>query len=245
MFEFQYKLIDDGTFCVSSYTGDEAVVELPAAVDGVPVTVISDEVFKGHPEITEIHLPDGITDLGEFVFDGCSGLRHLELPKQLSRLWGYTFVRCGLEELTLPDGVRSIPPFCFKDCKSLRKLVCGKGMQKMEQVPLDAPKLVVVDGVYSMEGDIAPLPELVSLCEKYDAALMVDDAHGFGVIGECGRGTANHFGLTDKTDLIMGTFSKSFGSLGGFIAGDRSVINFLKQFQAVLRSCRNHPWHRL
>ena len=131
MFEFQYKLIDDGTFCVSSYTGDEAVVELPAAVDGIPVTVISDEVFKGHPEITEIHLPDGITDLGEFVFDGCSGLRHLELPKQLSRLWGYTFVRCGLEELTLPDGVRSIPPFCFKDCKSLRKLVCGKGMQKI------------------------------------------------------------------------------------------------------------------
>ncbi len=99
---------------------------------------------------------------------------------------------------------------------------------KLRKVSADAPKLIVVDGVYSMEGDLAPLPQITDLCEKYNAAVMVDDAHGLGVFGRDGRGTADHFGLTDKTDLIMGTFSKSFGSLGGFIAGDHDVLNFLK-----------------
>ena len=129
MQELQYKLIDDGTLCVSSYTGDEALVEVPETVDGLPVTVISDGVFRGHPEITELRLPQTVTDLGEFVFDGCENLRALKLPAGLERLWGYTFVRSGLEELELPDGVRSIPPFCFKDCKSLKRVVCGAGMK--------------------------------------------------------------------------------------------------------------------
>ena len=129
MFEFEYKQIDDGTLAVVAYTGDETAPEVPAEQDGIPVTVVSDSVFKGHAEITELRLPDCVTDLGEFVFDGCVNLKRLTLPKHLSRLWGYTFVRSGLEELTLPDGVRSIPPFCFKDCKNLRKLVCGKGMR--------------------------------------------------------------------------------------------------------------------
>ena len=129
MQELQYKLIDDGTLCVSSYTGDEALVEVPETVDGIPVTVISDAVFQGHPEITEVRLPDTVTDLGEFVFDGCENLRSLKLPARLERLWGYTFVRSGLEELELPDGVRSIPPFCFKDCKNLKRVVCGAGMK--------------------------------------------------------------------------------------------------------------------
>ena len=100
--------------------------------------------------------------------------------------------------------------------------------RRLWATPRNAPKLIVVDGVYSMEGDIAPLPQIVNLCEKYNASVMVDDAHALGVIGENGSGTASHFGLTDKTDLIMGTFSKSFGSLGGFIAGNKTVINFLK-----------------
>ncbi len=129
MQEFQYKEIDDGTLCVSGYQGDEAAAEIPAAVDGVPVTVVGDSVFKGHPELTAVRLPDTITDLGEFVFDGCENLRRLQLPAGLARLWGYTFVRCGLEELELPDGVRSIPPFCFKDCKRLQRVVCGAGMR--------------------------------------------------------------------------------------------------------------------
>jgi 8-amino-7-oxononanoate synthase len=89
-------------------------------------------------------------------------------------------------------------------------------------------KLIVVDGIFSMEGDIIKLPEVVRLAEKYDASIMVDDAHSLGVIGKNGSGTASHFGLTDKVDLIMGTFSKSFASLGGFIAADKEVINFIK-----------------
>ena len=99
---------------------------------------------------------------------------------------------------------------------------------KLRNCAADAPKLIVVDGVYSMLGDLCPLPRICELAEQYDAAVMVDDAHGLGVFGRNGAGTADHFGLTDKVDLIMGTFSKSFGSLGGFIAGDFEVINYLK-----------------
>ena len=86
----------------------------------------------------------------------------------------------------------------------------------------------MVDGIFSMEGDIINLPEFVKLAEKYDASVMVDDAHSLGVLGKNGSGTASHFGLTDNVDLIMGTFSKSFASLGGFIAADKEVINFIK-----------------
>lgn len=89
-------------------------------------------------------------------------------------------------------------------------------------------KLIVVDGIFSMEGDIIKLPELVQLAEKYNASVMVDDAHSLGVLGKNGSGTASHFGLTKKVDLIMGTFSKSFASLGGFIASDKEIINFIK-----------------
>jgi 8-amino-7-oxononanoate synthase len=91
-----------------------------------------------------------------------------------------------------------------------------------------AGKLVVVDGIFSMGGDIAPLPEMVALCKKYGARLMVDDAHSLGVLGDHGRGTANHFDVTDQVDLIMGTFSKSFASLGGFIAGEEVVMHYVQ-----------------
>jgi 8-amino-7-oxononanoate synthase len=92
----------------------------------------------------------------------------------------------------------------------------------------DQGKMVIVDGVYSMGGDIAPLPEIIPLCKKHNARLMVDDAHSVGVLGSCGRGTADHFGVTEDVDLIMGTFSKSFASLGGFIAGDEQVIHYIQ-----------------
>ncbi len=98
----------------------------------------------------------------------------------------------------------------------------------------DAGKLIVVDGVFSMEGDIAKLPEVARLAKKHKARLMVDDAHAVGVLGPNGRGTAEHFGLEKDVDLIMGTFSKSFASLGGFIAGDRPVIDFIKHFSREL-----------
>ncbi len=136
---------------------------------------------------------------------------------------GFTFLD-SLDHACIIDGSRlgfaEVRKFAHNDMEALEA--------KLKLVPLDAPKLIVVDGVYSMEGDIANLPKIVELCEKYNASVMVDDAHGLGVIGENGSGTASHYGLTDKTDLIMGTFSKSFGSLGGFIAGDFEVINYLK-----------------
>ena len=92
----------------------------------------------------------------------------------------------------------------------------------------DKVKLIVTDGVFSMEGDVANLPEIVRLAKKYNASVMVDEAHGLGVFGEGGRGTCNHFGVTDDVDLIMGTFSKSLASLGGFIATDKVIPNFLR-----------------
>lgn len=92
----------------------------------------------------------------------------------------------------------------------------------------DKVKLIVTDGVFSMEGDVANLPKIVELAKQYNASVMVDEAHGIGVFGEGGRGTANHFGVTDDVDLIMGTFSKSFASLGGFIATDKEITNFLR-----------------
>lgn len=103
----------------------------------------------------------------------------------------------------------------------------------LKKLPADAGKLVIVDGVYSMGGDIAPLPEIVAICQRYGARIMVDDAHGLGVTGG-GRGTAMHFGLTDEVDLIMGTFSKSFASIGGFIAGRADVIHYIQHHARAL-----------
>ena len=117
-------------------------------------------------------------------------------------------------------GWSTVYKFKHNDMEALEK--------KLKVCEPDAYKLIVIDGVYSMLGDLAKLPEICDLCDKYGASVMIDDAHGLGVFGENGSGTASHFGLTDKVDLIMGTFSKSFGSLGGFIAGDHDVLNFIK-----------------
>jgi len=112
-------------------------------------------------------------------------------------------------------------------------------LQKCEP---DAVKLIVVDGVFSMEGDLAKLPEIVKLKHKYNASIMVDEAHGLGVFGKEGRGVCDHFGLSDEVDLIMGTFSKSLASIGGFIAGDKDTINFLRHTcRTYIFSASNTP----
>lgn len=110
--------------------------------------------------------------------------------------------------------------FKHNDMESLEK--------RLQQCDPDKIKLIVVDGVFSMEGDICNLPEIVRLAKKYDAAVMVDEAHSIGVMGDHGRGVCNYYGLTDEVDLIMGTFSKSFASIGGFIAGDATLINYIR-----------------
>lgn len=130
----------------------------------------------------------------------------------------------SLDHASIIDGSRlgfgKVLKFKHNDVESLE--------QKLQQCEPDSFKLIVIDGIYSMEGDIAPLHEICDLCDKYDASIMVDDAHSLGVLGRNGRGTADHFGETERVDLIMGTFSKSFGSLGGFIAGDKEVLNVIR-----------------
>jgi 8-amino-7-oxononanoate synthase len=128
-----------------------------------------------------------------------------------------------LDHASIIEGSRltysKILKYRHNDMQSLEKI-----LQRCEP---DRMKLIVVDGIFSMDGDIADLPGIVELSEKYNGTVMVDDAHSLGVIGENGRGTASHFGLTDRTDLIMGTFSKSLASIGGFIASDSATINYL------------------
>ncbi len=142
---------------------------------------------------------------------------------------GFIFLD-ALDHACIIDGSR----LSFSEVRKFRHNDMSDLEKKLWLTPRNANKLIVVDGVYSMEGDLAPVPQLVELCEKYNASLMIDDAHGLGVVGQNGSGTASHFGLTSKVDLIMGTFSKSFGSLGGFIAGDHEVINYLKHNSRTL-----------
>jgi 8-amino-7-oxononanoate synthase len=128
------------------------------------------------------------------------------------------------DHASLIDGSRlsfsRVIKFAHNDMGDLRR--------KLSILPEDAVKLIAVDGIFSMEGDIVKLPEIVQLAEEFGANIMVDDAHSLGVIGEKGAGTASHFGLTEDVDLIMGTFSKSLASLGGFIASDFATIDYLK-----------------
>jgi 8-amino-7-oxononanoate synthase len=104
----------------------------------------------------------------------------------------------------------------------------------ISKLPKDAPKLIVSDGVFSTSGEIVDLPSMVKVAKAYNARILVDDAHAVGVIGKGGRGTASHYGLENQTDMTMGTFSKTFASLGGFVVGDRAVINYLKHHAPAL-----------
>jgi len=126
------------------------------------------------------------------------------------------------DHASIIDGCRlsygEMKRFRHSDMADLERVLAASG---------DVGKLVVVDGIFSMGGDIAPLPQIIPLCQKYGARLMVDDAHSIGVLGG-GRGTGIHFGMNDGVDLIMGTFSKSFASLGGFLAGDEEVIHYIQ-----------------
>ena len=128
------------------------------------------------------------------------------------------------DHASIIEGRRLSFSTCLKykhnDMESLEK--------QLQRCDPDKVKLIVTDGVFSMEGDVANLPEIVRLAKKYNAAVMVDEAHGIGVFGKGGRGTCDHFGVTKDVDLIMGTFSKSFASLGGFIATDKEITNYLR-----------------
>ena len=189
---------------------------------------------------------------------GCAGSRflngtldiHVQLEKELAEFVGKDEALCFATGFTVNSGVISQlvdrNDYVICDDRDHASIVDGRrlsfatqlkykhndmeDLEKMiQKCEPDRVKLVVVDGVFSMEGDLCKLPEIVELKKKYqNVAIMVDEAHGIGVFGKQGRGVCNHFGLTDDVDLIMGTFSKSLASIGGFIAADSSVINWLR-----------------
>ncbi len=188
---------------------------------------------------------------------GCAGSRflngtldiHIELEEKLARLVNKEAALCYSTGFQVNQGVISCVvgrnDYVLLDELDHASIIDGSRLtfarvmkfghndmadleRKLSVCERDKIKLIVVDGIFSMEGDITNLPEIVRLSEKYNATVMVDDAHSLGVLGHNGAGTASHFGLTEKVDLIMGTFSKSLASLGGFIAADKDVINFIK-----------------
>ena len=131
MQEFTYQWLDDDTYAIMSYVGDETEVTIPSTYCGKPVTVIYDDMFKGHKELTEVHIPDTVTNIGGFVFDGCENLKAVVLPKNLKEMWQYAFVRSGIEVVEIPGSVETIVPFTFQDCKNLRLVVCHEGTKKI------------------------------------------------------------------------------------------------------------------
>ena len=202
---------------------------------------------------------------------GCAGSRflngtldlHVKLEKELAEFVNKDEALCFSTGFSVNQGVLAV--ICGKDdyiiCDDRdhasivdgRRLSFAKqlhykhnDMEDLERVlknlPYEAIKLIVVDGVFSMEGDLAKLPEIVELKHKYNCSIMVDEAHGIGVFGRQGRGVCDHFGLTDEVDLIMGTFSKSLASIGGFIASDWDTINFLRHnARSYIFSASNTP----
>ncbi len=123
MQEFWYKHADNDTYMIQAYRGDDSEVTVPSSWYGCDVSVLMDDIFKGHTEITKVNLPETITDIGGFVFDGCSSLKSIVLPEKLHTLWQYAFVRSSFEELVIPKGVNDVVPFCFQDCANLRRIV--------------------------------------------------------------------------------------------------------------------------
>jgi 8-amino-7-oxononanoate synthase len=230
-------------------------------INGKKVLMFGSNSYLGltnHPKIKEA-AKKAIDKYGT----GCAGSRflngtldiHIELENKLAKLvnkeealcystgfqvnLGVVSVLTGrsdyilldeLDHASIIEGSRlsfsKVLKFAHNDMKVLES--------KLKHCTHDSVKLIVADGIFSMEGDIIKLPELVKLAEKYDATIMIDDAHSLGVLGHKGSGTASHFGLTDKVDLIMGTFSKSFASLGGFIASDKETINYIKHNSRTL-----------
>ena len=194
---------------------------------------------------------------------GCAGSRflngtldlHVQLEKELAAFLGKEDCLVFTTGFTVNEGV--IPTlvdrrdYIICDDRDHASIVDGRRLsfatqlkykhndmealeKELKKCNPDSVKLIIVDGVFSMEGDLAPLPEIVRLKEKYNASIMVDEAHGMGVFGRQGRGVCDHFGVTDQVDVIMGTFSKSFASLGGFVAADSDTINWIRH------TCRSY-----
>ena len=247
----------------------ESDQDTEVVISGKKVLMFGSNAYLGltnHPKVKEAAI-DAIKKYGT----GCAGSRflngtldlHIQLEKRLAEFVGkeeaiiYStgfqvnlgVVSCltGREDYILWDELDHASiieghrlsystklKYKHNDMESLEKQ-----LQKCEP---DKIKLIVTDGVFSMEGDVAKLPEIIALAKKYNASVMVDEAHGIGVLGKQGRGTCDHFGVTEDVDLIMGTFSKSFASIGGFIASDKETINYLRHnSRSYIFSASNTP----
>ena len=224
-------------------------------IDGEEVVMLGSNNYLGltnHPEVKQAAC-DAIQRYGT----GCAGSRllngtldiHVELEERLAAFMRrdavLTFstgfqVNLGvlscllerhdlafldsLDHASIIDGVR----LSFGKAAKFKHGDMADLEARLENAPAERAKMIVVDGVFSMEGDIADLPSIVALKKQFGTRLMVDDAHALGVLGEHGRGTGEHFGLEHEIDLVMGTFSKSLASIGGFVAGDETVIEYIK-----------------
>ena len=232
-------------------SGQDIVVNM----EGHRVIMIGSNNYLGLTSNEEVK--EAVIKAVEKYGSGCSGSRflngtldmHLELEKELAEFLHKEAVVC------FPSGFQSNLGIISAVCGRNDYIICDKENhasiydacrlsyakmlryehgdmadleEKLKSVPSDKGILIVTDGVFSMGGDIAKLPEMVALKKKYGARLMVDDANGFGVIGACGRGTGEYYGLEDEVDIIMGTFSKSLASLGGYMAAKKSVVEYVR-----------------
>ena len=143
MQEFFFKLVEEtDSYCAMSYHGDEPHVIIPSTHWGRPVTMLFDDLFKNHHEITSVVIPDSVREIGGFAFDNCDNLLNITLPANLENLWQYAFVRSSVEEVILPPGIRYIYPFTFKDCKRLRRVVCNDSLEKIWMSAFDGCHLL-------------------------------------------------------------------------------------------------------
>ena len=240
---------------IESEQGNEVLI------NGKKVLMFGSNSYLGltnHPRVKEAAIK-AIEKYGT----GCAGSRflngtldiHVELEHQLAEFVGKEAALCYSTGFQVNIGVVSLlagrHDYLLLDELNHASIIEGSRLsfskvvkyahnnmnsleRKLQACNPDAVKLIVTDGIFSMEGDIVNLPALVELADRYKASIMVDDAHSLGVIGEYGSGTASHFGLTNKIDLIMGTYSKSLASIGGFIAGENEVINYIKHHSRSL-----------
>lgn len=133
MQEFYSSQLDERTCNVMGYKGDEARVVIPRQLAGKDVTILFDGLFKYHDEITYLKIPSTVTNIGSYMFEGCTGLKEIKLPDSLKEIWENAFARSSIREIVIPDGVTTIMPYTFRDCKELRKVVLGKGVRKVCQ----------------------------------------------------------------------------------------------------------------
>lgn len=233
----------------------DSALDATSVMEGKPVVMLGANNYLGlttHPSVksaaAEAILRSGTGCTGSRLMNGT--LRsHLELEERLARFLGKEevlvfsagflanlgvlsglatrdtyFVSDKLNHASICEGLLAATAHCVRfqhnDPDHLRR--------RLAVLPPDSPKWVVLEGVHSMLGDVCPLPELVAVAKEHGARIILDDAHGIGVMGKSGRGTADLFGLSDEIDLITGTFSKSFASYGGFVAGDRETLQHLR-----------------